>query len=155
MRGLDAEHGVLQEHDGVAHIDIIDAVCGLCKAELAQGTLQLRLVFPTAAERIGVPLLKTSGKQLVEEHPQRVLPLGLRRVNEQDLAGGVLAHIAARVQRAERVIQIVQQNRMSRRPAEQTRRSCQQKRRAGRFLPRIQARTACGSVCSSCVTFRK
>lgn len=66
--GLMQSMGVLQEHDGVAHIDIIDAVCGLCKAELAQGTLQLRLVFPTAAERIGVPLLKTSGKQLVEEH---------------------------------------------------------------------------------------
>ena len=81
-----------------------------------------------------MPLLETSGKQLVEEHAQRILPFGLCRVDKQDLAGGMLAHIAARVQRAERVIQIVKQNRMSRRPAEQARRSCQQQRCTGGFF---------------------
>ena len=58
---------------------------GLCEAELAQGALQRRLLFFAAAERVGVPLLETSGQQLVEEHAQRVLSFGLRRVDEQDL----------------------------------------------------------------------
>ena len=58
---------------------------GLRKPKLAQSAPQRRLLFFAAAERVGVPLLETSGQQLVEEHAQRVLSFGLRRVDEQDL----------------------------------------------------------------------
>ena len=134
MRRLDAEHGVLQEHNGVAHIDIIDAAYRLREAKLTQGALQRRLRFGAAAECVGMSLFKTSGKQFIEKHAQRVLLFRLCRIHEQNLPGSMLAHIAACLQRAEYVIQIIQQNRMPCRPAEQTRGSRQQQRRAGCFF---------------------
>ena len=54
----------------------------------------------------------------------------LHAADKQNAAGGMLAYIAARLQRAKRIIEVIQQNRMPDRPAEHPFRTRQKRDRA-------------------------
>ena len=123
VRRLDAEHGVLQEHDGVSHVHVenIRLPRHRYKAQLPQRFGKRRLAGPAAAERIRMSPFQTSGQKLVQKHPQilalRFAFFGLHTADQQDPARCMLADVAARLQRAERVIEVIQQDRMADGPA--------------------------------------